>query len=215
MISGIRFQPRKCLIVNPQDELSGAEIAVIFENEIISCVHFKIGSAILRLSGIQLFAPVHNWSQAPLARRTLPLMQNSRNCNSTGISVQHKFALRIRLRQGSCLDQSQFNDIESLSLLIPPGESRTQAGNSMQGGNKFGMLGNKLAIMIGEAQKALQLCLVSGYFPIAQFRQCFRVRFDTFGRDHTSQVLDLRLHKVALSDSHLKISFSQTFKHLA
>ena len=60
-------------------------------------------------------------------------MQNAGNCNSTGISVQHKFALQVRLRQGSCLNQSQLDGVESLLLLIPPGESRAQAGNSMQG----------------------------------------------------------------------------------
>ena len=119
LISGIRFEPRESLIVNPKDELSGAEITVILQDEIISCVHFKLRSAILRLSGIQLLATIHNWSQAPFARRTLPLMQNAGNCNSTGISVQHKFALRFRLRQGSCLDQSQFDGVESPLLLIP------------------------------------------------------------------------------------------------
>ena len=36
LISGICFQPSKSLIVNPQDELSGAEITVILQNEIIS-----------------------------------------------------------------------------------------------------------------------------------------------------------------------------------
>ena len=119
LISGIRFEPRESLIVNPKDEFSGAEITVILQDEIISCVHFKLGSAILRLSGIQLLATIHNWSQALFARRTLPLMQNAGTCNSTGISVQHKFALRVRLRQGSCLDQSQFDGVESLLLLIP------------------------------------------------------------------------------------------------
>ena len=63
LISGIRFEPRESLIVNPKDELSGAEITVILQDEIISCVHFKLGSAILRLSGIQLLATIHNWSQ--------------------------------------------------------------------------------------------------------------------------------------------------------
>ena len=119
LISGIRFEPRESLIVNPKDELSGAEITVILQDEIISCVHFKLRSAILRLSGIQLLATIHNWSQALFARRTLPLMQNAGNCNSAGISVQHKFAIRVRLRQGSCLDQSQFDGVESLLLLTP------------------------------------------------------------------------------------------------
>ena len=119
LISGIRFQPRKSLIVNPQDELSGAEITVILQNEILCCVHFELGSAILRLSGIQLFAPVHNWSQAPFARRTMPLMQNARNCKRTGICVQHKFTLLIRLHQGSCLERSQINCVNCLLLLIP------------------------------------------------------------------------------------------------
>ena len=147
-------------------------MAVILENEIISCVHFNLGSAILRLSGIQVFAPVHNWSQAPFAWRTLPLMQKARECNSTGIGVQHKFALRIWLRQCSCLNQNQLNGVESQLLLIPPDKGRTQTGNSLQGGQMFGMPRKKLAIIIGEAQKALQLCLVPGYFPIAQLRHC-------------------------------------------
>ena len=89
-------------------------------------------------------------------------MQNAGNCNSTGISVQHKFALRVRLRQGSCLNQSQFDGVESLLLLIPPGESRAQAGNSMQGGHKLGMPKNKLSIIVGEAQKSFASVLFLG-----------------------------------------------------
>ena len=192
-----------------QVELSGAKITVILQNETVSCVPFELDSSILRLSGIQLFDPVHNWSQAPFNRRTLPLMQITRSCNITGISVQHKFSLQIWLRQSSRLDQTNLMALKYCCC------SSTHASNSMQRGHKLGIPRNKLALIIGEAQKDLQLCLVPGYFPIAELRYFFRVRFDTFCRDHTSQVLEFRIHKVALSDSHLEASFSQTFKHLA
>ena len=42
----------------------------------------------------------------------------------------------------------------------------------MQEGHEFGMPRNKLAIKISDTQKALQLCLVPEYFPIARLRHC-------------------------------------------
>ena len=136
LMSGIRFEPGRSLVVNPQVEFSGAKISVILQNYLLCCVHFELGSSKLRLSGIQLFAPVHNLSQAPFALRTMPLMQNARNCNRTGICVQHKLALAIRLHQGNCLKRSQLIGIKCLLLLTPPGECReclTHACNNMQG----------------------------------------------------------------------------------
>ena len=178
--------------------------------EITNCVRFQLRSAKLRLSGIQRFAPVHKWSQARFARRNLPLMQKARNCNSTVISVQHKFVFRIRLRQGSCLDQSQLNGVESLLLLILHScESRTQAANSMQGSYKFGMPRNKIAIIIGEAQKLCSSVLFMGN---SQSR-CLDTAFES--SLIPSAEATRPMHLISCSDSHLEASFAQTLKHLA
>ena len=185
---------------------------MVFHYEIVGGEHFKFGSSVFSLCGSELLAAVNYRPQASFTRRTLPLVQDTRNGDSTSVSVQHKLSFGIRLRERSCLDQGFFGFIECGLLLRTPCEGGIQSSDSVQGCNQLSMPRDEFAIVIGESKEALHLRLVTGNFPIAQLDDGFRVGLHSFCGNHSSQVLDLRFHEIAFGHAHFETGFTEAFK---
>ena len=131
VIRGIGLQPRQCLVVQ---RFSGAPITVIFYNEVVGSVHLQLGSSVFCLRCSQFFAAINDGS---LHWGTLPLVQGTGNRYSTGVTVQHKFAFRVRLRQSSRRDQSFLDFVEGLLLFSPPHESGVRPVMGCRGATSF------------------------------------------------------------------------------
>ena len=121
---------------------------------------------------------------------TLPLVQDTRKCYSTGERVNHNFFFRVWLRESSRLDPNFFDFFESLLLFRLTRESDIHPCDSVQRSDKFGMPKYEYAILIGESQKnTLHLRLVERNFSVSQFRNCFGIRLHALRLCLAAQVL--------------------------
>ena len=187
---------------------------MVFHYKIVGGEHFEFGSSVLSLCGSELLAAVNYWPQASFTRRTLPLVQDTRNGDNASVSVQHKLSLGIRLRERSRLDQGFLDFIECGLLFRTPCEGGIQSSDGMQGCNQLSVPRDEFAIVIGESEEALHLRLVTGNFPIAQLDDGFRVGLHSFCGNYSSQVLDFRFHEIAFGPAHFETGFTEALRRL-
>ena len=173
LIGGIGLQSRQWLVVHSEGELLGAQVTSIFNNEVVGSMHLQIWSSVFCR---WFLAAVNDGAETSISWGTLPGVQDTRYRYSTAVSVEHKFAFRIWVREGSRLDQSFFDFVEGLLLFRTPRESGVHACDGVQRSDKFGVPRYEFAITVDESLKTLHPRLVANNFSVSQFRDCFGIR---------------------------------------